>query len=574
MNFLNFRRAARALLRASLIIAGFSLAVIANAADKSKPVRESNIESPVRGIERDHNKSARSHRRDATYRTIDGSQNNKANPDFNAAETQLRRMMIADYADYAGQMSGQDRAGPREVSNAVANQTHSRPNTLGLSDYVWQWGQFLDHDIDLTDGASPAELVNIAIPTGDPHFDPHHSGVVVLPFNRSVYDIETGTGEENPREQLNQITGWIDASNVYGSDEERAAELRTLDGSGRLKTSEGRLLPFNTAGLPNAGGSGPELFLAGDVRANEQIGLTAMHTLFVREHNRLARRIARNARGRLSGDEIYERARKIVGAQMQHITYHEFLPAILGRNALPRDTGYDESIDPSVMNEFSTGAYRFGHSLLNPTILRVNRRGNEAKAGHIALRDAFFSPSELVDHGIASTLRGLAKQACQNLDPFVIDDVRNFLFGAPGHGGFDLASLNIQRGRDHGLPSYNDAREYVGLSRAVTFADISSDIEIQNRLASVYPTPDYVDFWVGGLSEDHVDGALLGPLFHTVLVKQFEKLRDGDRYWYERSLGRAELRRVKNTRLSDIIRRNTRIGRELPNNVFRLSARD
>ena len=107
-----------------------------------------------------------------------------------------------------------------------------------------------------------------------------------MSFNRSLYDPDTGTGLDNPRQQINEISAWIDASNVYGSDLERATALRTLDGTGRLKTSAGNLLPFNTEGFANAGGSGPTLFLAGDVRANEQIGLTAMHVLFMREHNR------------------------------------------------------------------------------------------------------------------------------------------------------------------------------------------------------------------------------------------------------------------------------------------------
>ena len=427
---------------------------------------------------------------------------------------------------------------------------------------------FLDHDLDLTDGADPAEPANIAVPADDPFFDPDGTGSVEIAFNRSLYDTATGTSADNPRQQVNEITGWIDASNVYGSDAERATALRTNDGTGRLKTSDGNLLPFNTGGLPNAGGSSSTLFLAGDVRANEQVGLAAMHTLFVREHNRLAQRIAQN-RPNLSGDQIYHRARRIVGAQMQVITYQEFIPALLGPNALRPYRGYDSDSDARISNVFSTAAYRFGHSAVSPTLLRLDQQGNPAAAGNLSLREAFFAPQRLIDEGgIAPVLRGLAAQRCQHIDPFVIDDLRNFLFGAPGSGGFDLAALNIQRGRDHGLPSYNDARRAVGLAPALTFSDISSNADIQARLDVAYDSVEDIDLWVGGLSEDPLPQAHLGELFFVILKDQFEMLRDGDRFWYTRTLSRRQRRDVERTRLADIIRRNTTIGNEISDDVF------
>lgn len=552
-----------------LLLALTSGAQAADGAERSEP--KHSADSPVRGIQRNHNSHTPSRERHDGFRTIDGSGNNTANPDLNAAGSPLNRMMSSDYADYVAQMSGLDRPGPREISNSVSDQSISKSNSLGVSDYVWQWGQFIDHDISLTDGVFPAEPAPIQVPVGDSHFDPESTGTQAMRFNRSTYDPTTGTGPDSAREQMNEITGWIDASNVYGSDDLRAAELRTNDGTGRLKISKGRLLPFNTAGLPNAGGSGDELFLAGDVRANEQSALIAMHTLFVREHNRLARKIRKNSSYNLSGDEIYERARRIVGAEMQVITYREFIPALLGRNALSRYRGYNPDVDPRIMNEFSTAAFRLGHSLLNEQILRVNRRGGEIRAGHLPLRNAFFAPTEIIDHGIEPILRGLSQQLCQDLDAYVIDDVRNFLFGAPGQGGFDLAALNIQRGRDHGLPSYNDTREQMGLPRALSFDQISSDVDVQARLAAVYKNTDDIDLWVGGLAEDHRPGALVGELFFHILKRQFEVLRDGDRFWYRRSLTRAELHKVRHVRLADIIRRNTRIGRELPRDVFRVT---
>jgi peroxidase len=528
--------------------------------------------SPVLRIRRKREAHHRHHAAQA-LRSIDGSGNNEARPELGAAGTPLLRLLPPAYADGVSALAGADRPGPREVSNQVAYQPVPIANTLHASDYLWQWGQFVDHDIDLTDGVDPPEPQPIAVTPGDPWFDPDFVGGVVIPFNRSLYDPASGSDPSNPRQQLNEISGWIDASNVYGSDAERADALRAHDGTGRLRTSAGGLLPFNTEGLPNAGGSGPELFLAGDVRANEQVGLTAMHTLFVREHNRLAARLAREHPD-WDDERLYQKARQLVGAEVQAITYREFLPALLGREALAPYAGYDPEVDASISNVFSTAAYRFGHSALSPQLLRLDRRGREIRAGHLSLRDAFFAPQRITDEGgIDPLLRGLATQRCQRVDVQVVDDVRNFLFGPPGGGGFDLASLNIQRGRDHGLPSYNDAREALGLPRARDFADVSSDPETRARLADAYAHPDDVDLWVGGLAEDPVPGAHVGPLVQRILVDQFQALRDGDRFWYERTLSRSERSEVEAMRLSDVIRANTGIGDELPGDVFHVMRR-
>lgn len=520
--------------------------------------------SPVLRIQRSPHRPRAETDPGAGFRRLDGSENNLRQPDMGAAGTQLRRWAPPGYADSIAQPAGPSRPSARVISNVVSDQDGDIPNSLQASDFLWQWGQFLDHDIDLTDGTDPSDLMHIPVPVGDPEFDPSGSGVVTMPMNRSLYDPATGT--DTPRQQTNEITAWIDASNVYGSDAERAAALREDDGSGRLKTSAGDLLPFNTEGLPNAGGNTADLFLAGDVRANEQVALTVMHTLFVREHNRLADQIAAD-NPNLSGDQIYQRARRLVGAMIQAITYREFLPALLGQGAVPAYAGYDRRVDAGIANLFATACYRFGHSALSPTLLRLDADGNSI--GDLELRDAFFAPSAIAAVGGPDPyLRGLAAQQHQNIDPYVIDDVRNFLFGEPGQGGFDLVALNLTRGRDHGLPDYNTMRQALSLSPKSSFADISSDPEIQARLASVYTSVDDVDAWLGGLAEDHLPGALVGELIHTVLVRQFTALRDGDRFWYERTLSSSERQLVNDSRLADIIRRNTGIGDEIQADVF------
>jgi hypothetical protein len=186
----------------------------------------------------------------------------------------------------------------------------------------------------------PAERFDISVPTGDVWFDPAKTGNQTISLDRSLYTIVEGV-----RQQVNEISAFIDASNVYGSDTERANALRTLDGTGRLRVSDENLPPFNAEGFPNAPSADlPTLFLAGDFRANEQVGLTSMHTLFIREHNFWA-------------DAIYQAARAIVAGEMQAITYREFLPVLLGDRGLRAYRGYNPNVNPGIPNEFATAAY-------------------------------------------------------------------------------------------------------------------------------------------------------------------------------------------------------------------------
>lgn len=485
------------------------------------------------------------------FRTIDGTYNNLNNDTgFGVTGSELLRLADADYADGASAAAGEDRESPRLISNLVADQEGDIPNGKGISDYVWIWGQFIDHDIDLTQATS-GESLPIAVPQGDPFFDPTGTGTAELPFQRSGFEID----DDGVRQQTNSITAFIDASQVYGSDSETQSKLRAYRG-GNLDLPD-NLLPQE---VDQRGGTA---FLAGDIRAGENIALTSIQTLFAREHNRLAAELAETdyAGQDLSDtavdEEIYQRARAIVGAQLQHITYNEYLPMLLGDGALSEYKGYDATVDPSIATEFSTAAYRFGHTTLSAEMLRLDPQGNEIEAGHVSLRDAFFATDKLIESGIDPILQGAAAHESQKIDPYVVDDLRNFLFGQPGQGGMDLASLNIQRGRDHGLASYNDTREALGLERLTSFDEVSSDAEVVARLSAAYTDVDAIDLWVGGLAEDHVAGGNLGITFHTIVADQFERIRDGDRYWYENALSESDLASVKATRLSDVIRRNT-----------------
>ena len=504
-------------------------------------------------------------------RSIDGYGNHFGNPELGTPDRTMVRLFPAAYEDGVESPSGSARPSAREISNAVAAQSTDLPNRRGASDFLWQWGQFLDHDIDETPTVYPAEPFDILVPAGDLWFDPNSTGAETIPLNRSYYEDSNGV-----REQVNGITSFIDASQVYGSDDVRAYTLRKLDGSGELKTTasiHGELLPYNESGEENAPSTEPKWFLAGDIRVNEQAALTAMHTLFLREHNYWARSF-RESNPAAAEDTVYEYARMMVGAEMQHITYTEFLPILLGPDALPPYLGFKEETDPSIINEFATAAFRFGHSLLPTTLRRVAANGQTADSGDLALAQAFFDPTIVESDGIENLLRGLASQKCQELDGKVVDALRNFLFGPPGSGGLDLVSLNIQRGRDHGFPSYNEARRQLGMRPARQFRDINPDREIQKALAEAYRSVDDVDLWVGGLAEPHVPRAMVGSVFHRIISRQFTNLRDGDRFFYESALPREILNIVREQSLASVIRRNTGIINELRDDVFLLPGSD
>ncbi len=296
-----------------------------------------------------------------------------------------------------------------------------------------------------------------------------------------------------------------------------------------------------------------------------------MHTLFVREHNRLANVLSDN-NPQADAESIFQAARRLVVAEIQIITYNEHLPALIGSNAIPNYSGYDASVNPTIYNEFSAAAYRLGHSMVSEQLLRVGADGASITDGALDLDRAFFSAPQILqsENDIDPILRGLATQVHQSIDVKVIHPLRNLLFGAPGSGGLDLTALNIQRGRDHGLPTYNAMREAMGLRTITSFNEISDDPVLNQSLQDAYGDVSKIDLWIGGLAEAPLidQGSQLGELFQAILVKQFTELRDGDRFWYENYLDNDELQRVEDVTLAQVIRSNTNIGNELQNNVF------
>jgi hypothetical protein len=262
-------------------------------------------------------------------------------------------------------------------------------------------------------------------------------------------------------------------------------------------------------------------------------------------------------------------------AELQHVTYDEFLPALLGAPRPGADgiapwSGYRPNVNAGISTEFATAAFRLGHSLLGDDIRFLDGIGNPVR-DDLALRDAFFNPTPVSEVGIDPLLKYLASDRAQEIDTKVVDDVRNFLFGAPGQGGFDLASMNIERGRDHGLADYNTVRVAYGLPRVTSFADITPDVTIQQGLEKSYGNVNAIDLWVGGLAEKHLPGSSLGATFTRIIVDQFTRLRDGDRYWYQNVLPAGRVTEIQRTTLADIIAHNTGL-KNLQADVFTFHA--
>jgi len=245
------------------------------------------------------------------------------------------------------------------------------------------------------------------------------------------------------------------------------------------------------------------------------------------------------------------------------------LPSLIGADAIAPYEGYKPEVDPRISNEFSTAAYRMGHSQIEPIIWREGSDGKAIPEGDIALVHAYFSPEKLAEGGIEPLLRGLTSFIQEPTDEGISTAVRNMLFGRPGRGGMDLASINIQRGRDHGLPDLNTLRESFGLKPFSSFTELTGDEALAEKLQSVYQDVEKVDPWVGMLCEPPLEGSAVGESLQVILTDQFQRLRDGDRFWFENDPSLGEWKEtIRTTSLTDIIRRNTSIDKELDETPF------
>ncbi|XP_050471052.1 peroxidasin homolog isoform X1 [Bombus huntii] len=580
----------------------------------------------VREIERLSGCTGHRHRQNCTnmcyhnkYRNIDGSCNNLRHPTWGSSYTGFRRVLQPIYENGFSSPVGWERnrryyGYPKPSARLVSTTlitTHNVTSDSGITHMVMQWGQFMDHDLDHAlpsvsseswdgidckkscDNAAPCFPMDV--PPGDPRVNNRRC----IDFIRTSAVCGSGAtsllwGSLTPREQLNQLTSYMDASQVYGYDDTLARDLRDLTTDHGL-LREGPAIPGHKPLLPYANGqfvdcrrnpveSSINCFVAGDIRANEQVGLLAMHTIWLREHNRIAR-FLRDMNPQWNGEKLYQEARKIVGAEMQHITYQYWMPHVFGRTVeelLGSYRGYDPNLDASISNVFATAALRFGHTLIQPQLQRLNESFQPIPQGPLKLRDAFFSPWRLVEEGgVDPLMRGMFGTAAklklpeENLN----SELTEQLFHTAHAVALDLAAMNIQRGRDHALPGYLEWRRFCNMSYVETFEDLAGEIRsarVRQKLRELYGHPGNIDVWVGGVLEDQLPNAKLGPLFQCILLEQFKRTRNGDRFWYESPtvFKPEQLAQIKQTSLARILCDNGDNINRIQPNVFLLPEGD
>uniref|UniRef100_A0A8D0LBD1 Thyroid peroxidase n=1 Tax=Sphenodon punctatus TaxID=8508 RepID=A0A8D0LBD1_SPHPU len=515
------------------------------------------------------------------YRHITGVCNNREHPRWGASNTALARWLPPVYEDGIGQpkgwipgflYNGFPLPLVREVTRKIIHASNEAVTEDDLySDIIITWGQYIDHDIAFTpqslkranflrgaDCQLTCENLNPCFPIKVFANDTLSTGMGCMPFYRS--SPACGTGDQGillgnlsaltPRQQINGLTSFLDASTVYGSTPAVESKLRNFTSEkGLLRTNlqyfdnDREYLPFVDQLLspcaqdPNSEEAERiECFMAGDSRSSEVISLTALHTLWLREHNRLAKALKKLNR-HWSSEMVYQEARKIISALHQIITLRDYIPKIIGPDAFNQYIGlykgYDHTINPTVSNVFSTAAFRFGHATIHPIIKRLNAQyQDDPDLPNLYLHEVFFSPWRLIkEGGLDPLLRGvLARSAkLQVQDQMLNEELTEKLFVLSNNGSLDLASLNLQRGRDHGLPGYNDWREFCGLPRLETEADLNTAIasrEVVKKLMELYGNPNNIDIWLGGLAESFLPGARNGPLFACIIGKQMKALRE------------------------------------------------
>lgn len=489
------------------------------------------------------------------FRKPDGSCNHLRRKQLGAADTPF---LLLSQRIGPGP-SGSDRPNARIISNSVHAETRVIPNRRHMSEMVTFFGQFLDHTIAETENEKNA--YGIDIPKDDPVFT--DGGTITLFRTRK-------TMTRRGLAPVNLLTSFIDAAAIYGAHKPANDKLRTFK-NGLLRTTKEKLLPRDERGF----------FISGDNRVNENPMLSALHTLFMREHNRLCGEI-RKARPWWNDEKIYEMARKIVGALQQSIVYYEFLPTVLGKT-IPYKGPWAGvgGVNPQLSDEFSTVAYRVGHSLINRHMTFISKTGIRSTT---LLRNVFFRPNVLRNRGMEAVLRGAISTRASEIDTMITDEVRNFLLGGPRSAvHLDLAALNIQRGRDHQVPTYVAMRRLYGFHRPITrFSQITRNTGVANALKRVYGTVNRVDAWSGGLAEDHVQGGSLGPLFRRMWIREFQRLRRGDRFYFEKwgferpdfvqkipTLRKLLRGKLKGSTLSFILEKNTELRRNEVRNPWK-----
>jgi len=523
--------------------------------------------------------------RDARYRSISGACNNLRNKAWGSAGVELVRLLPPDYEDGRQEPRGGHTARVLPNPRWMSQRNHpdeDLPDTR-YTHMVMQFGQFLDHDLTLTpkdeslncckENPNNPKCFTIPIPKRDRFYSWVNLTATCMNLVRSM-----PVCQRSVRQQYNAITAFVDGSSVYGSNNDHASVLRTYqDGllatnrvTNQLPTKEQLNLRPNTRLLR------PETqadFVAGDERVNEHPFLTSMHVTFMREHNRIAKGLKKYLPSYLQDDEtIYQETRRIVGGEMQNIVYGEYLPTILGAKYMKKfgllveeSSNYDPSVEPNIFNSFAAAAFRFGHSMINSMFMLVSQRKPRNQSGAATwfwrLREIFDGQKISGDRlPLESMLEGLISQPPQTCDAYFSTEITNHLFQKNHQRqnfGLDLLSINIQRGRDHGLPSYNSYRKRCGLSKLTSWKKRPSELDEPYwlKLKDVYEKVDDIDLMLGGVAERNVRGGAVGATFACIIGEQFKRLKYGDRYFYTHIADSNRAKGLSHTTKSYVLQR-------------------
>uniref|UniRef100_A0AC35TLS9 ShKT domain-containing protein n=1 Tax=Rhabditophanes sp. KR3021 TaxID=114890 RepID=A0AC35TLS9_9BILA len=460
------------------------------------------------------------------FRTIDGSCNNFERPAVGASFTSFVRLMRPVYEDgFAVEVGRRNRKrpNPRELSRLLIS---SRVKVLSnKNQMVMQFAQFFSHDITsntITNACNCQSVHPNCINLFFDSFDPKRNRMQCMSITRSVQTCGTGV-VGSPRQQMNRHSSYIDASNVYGSSPDVLQTVRTRQFLRTTVINNKHFPPLNLSPTFDS-------MVTGDDRSTLFVGLAAMHTIFVRLHNQIAEEL-QSMNTKWSTDRIFQETRKIVGGIMQVITYKEFIPALFGeqnvQGLIPTYKGYQEQVDASISNEFAAAAFRL-HGMITTNYPLINERNQTI--GNLRFIQGVNQMKEILGKGTHALLRGIISQPLKKPQRFEPQLTEEF-FG----GSVDMATINIVRGRDHGLGSYNDYRRVCNLTPLTNIMnwDVVSDNDVKQRVSQMYPNPEEIDLYVGGILEEPLPGALVGPTFACLLADQFKRSRDGDRFFYK-----------------------------------------
>uniref|UniRef100_A0A8C8EFF0 Lactoperoxidase n=1 Tax=Otus sunia TaxID=257818 RepID=A0A8C8EFF0_9STRI len=513
------------------------------------------------------------------YRTITGECNNRKHSHLGSSNRAFARWLPAAYEDGVSVPRGASEGKLYNGFPLPLVRTYSCPDRQGK---VIRIGELHCE----TDCAFKSPCFPIKFPPDDPRMLRSN---LCMPFiqSASVCNPRTFT-----REQINAVSSFIDASTVYGSEDSVAKSIRNqTDHLGLMAVNQNftdaglELLPFenktkSVCVLTNESLNIP-CFKAGDKRVTENLGLSALHTVFLREHNRLVSEL-RKLNPHWDGEKLYQESRKIVVAIIQIITYRDYLPLLLAEETskwIPSYSGYNENVDPTVSNVFSL-AFRFGHVSVRPFVSRLDDSFQPLGSfSHVPLHLAFCAPWRIImEGGIDPLIRGMvvdhAKLMKQN--QLLVEELQNHLFEQTEVMGLDLAALNMQRGRDHGLPGYNDWRRFCGLSQPRNideFSEVLGNSKLAKKFMELYGTPDNIDLWIGAVAEPFVPRGRVGPLLACIIGTQFRNLRDGDRFWWEKPgvFTPQQLHALRKISLSKVFCDNTHI-KKIPRDVFKVNS--